>query len=616
MSKNWYRLDTAALIFPAIARRDWCNAFRVSAGLYEAVDPAILQRAADDMRRRFPFYFVTLHKGFFWYYLEETGRGVQVHQDYAYPLTFMSSREVKRNCLRILYYKNRIAVEFFHSLTDGRGGCVYLCNLTAHYLELKYGINIPKEGMIRDLSESPLPEELEDSFLKHAAEVAAVRKEEASYRLHGTKDPVGFKTLTTGVLNTQQLLDIAHAYQVSVTAFLAAVMTESIIAIQNCEYQRKRQRPVKITIPVDLRRLYGSKTLRNFSLVLNLGVDPRFGDYSLEELCKTIYHQIAAYATKQHMAGMIAANVCVADFMHTHEFPCVYRIHEEPQKKKLQDFTKLSYLLGVPFSSKNLSPKNIQQYLSGCRDSEEYPVLSQQLLRTMAKARYDSVCAGHFGLAEPEYLHFTSPIRRYPDLIVHRMLRKYDYEHFQGNPSADQKKMQAYSESSSERERASQSAEFDCDDMKKAEYMMDHIGETAEGIITTVTNFGFFVQLPNTVEGMVRVNAMSDDFYHFDEKKMCLRGERTRTEYRVGQTVRIKVLGASKDAKTVDFGLQNMKTARKPAPVSAGTKYSTRSRAARKSEQVEEPYSSYDYGKHFRYGRDARRKQNGRKKYR
>ena len=313
---------------------------------------------------------------------------------------------------------------------------------------------------------------------------------------------------------------------------------------------------------------------------------------------------------------MIAANVCVADFMHTHEFPCVYRIHEEPQKKKLQDFTKLSYLLGVPFSSKNLSPKNIQQYLSGCRDSEEYPVLSQQLLRTMAKARYDSVCAGHFGLAEPEYLHFTSPIRRYPDLIVHRMLRKYDYEHFQGNPSADQKKMQAYSESSSERERASQSAEFDCDDMKKAEYMMDHIGETAEGIITTVTNFGFFVQLSNTVEGMVRVNAMSDDFYHFDEKKMCLRGERTRTEYRVGQTVRIKVLGASKDAKTVDFGLQNMKTARKPAPVSAGRKYSTRSRAARKSEQVEEPYSSYDYGKHFRYGRDARRKQNGRKKYR
>lgn len=309
MQKDWYRLDTAALIFPAITRRDWCNVFRLSTNLKETVDPAILQQAADDLRSRFPSYYVTLRRGAFWYYLEKSSQKVKVHEDYAYPLTFMSSREVKRNCLRILYYKNRIAVEFFHSLTDGRGGCVYLCNLTAHYLELKYGINIPKEGMIRELSESPLPEELEDSFLKHAAEVAAVRKEEASYRLHGTKDPGGFKTLTTGVLNTQQLLDTAHAYHVSVTAFLAAVMTESIIAIQNCEYQRKRQRPVKITIPVDLRRLYGSKTLRNFSLVLNLGVDPRFGDYSLEELCKTIYHQIAAYATKQHMAGMIAANV-------------------------------------------------------------------------------------------------------------------------------------------------------------------------------------------------------------------------------------------------------------------------------------------------------------------
>ena len=183
MQKDWYRLDTAALIFPAITRRDWCNVFRLSTNLKETVDPAILQQAADDLRSRFPSYYVTLRRGAFWYYLEKSSQKVKVHEDYAYPLTFMSSREVKRNCLRILYYKNRIAVEFFHSLTDGRGGCVYLCNLTAHYLELKYGINIPKEGMIRDLSESPLPEELEDSFLKHAAEVAAVRKEEASYRL-------------------------------------------------------------------------------------------------------------------------------------------------------------------------------------------------------------------------------------------------------------------------------------------------------------------------------------------------------------------------------------------------------------------------------------------------
>ena len=112
MQKKWYRLDTAALIFPAITRRDWCNAFRVSASLSEPVDPEILQRATDDLRRRFPSYFVTLRKGFFWYYLEESSRPVTVQGDYAYPLTFMSSRELRRNCLRVLWYKNRIAVEF------------------------------------------------------------------------------------------------------------------------------------------------------------------------------------------------------------------------------------------------------------------------------------------------------------------------------------------------------------------------------------------------------------------------------------------------------------------------------------------------------------------------
>ena len=295
MQNNWYRLDTAALIFPAIARRDWSNAFRVSACLKDEVDVEILQQAVDALRPRFPSYYVTLRKGVFWYYLEESREPVKVQNDYAYPLTFMSSRELKHNCLRVLVYRNRIAVEFFHSLADGRGGSVYLCNLIACYLELKEAISIPCEGLIRDLSQTPPPEELEDSFLKNTAEVASGRKEERSYRLHGTREDRGFKTLTTGIVETR--------------ALLAAVMTESIIAMQNKEKARRHQRPVKITIPVDLRRLYGSQTLRNFSLVLNIGVDPRYGDYTLEELCRSIYHQLCANATRQNMAGMIAANV-------------------------------------------------------------------------------------------------------------------------------------------------------------------------------------------------------------------------------------------------------------------------------------------------------------------
>ena len=221
----------------------------------------------------------------------------------------MSSRELKKNCLRVLYYKNRIAVEFFHSLTDGRGGSIFLCNLVARYLELRHGLEIPKEGLIVDWNAPPPPEELEDSFLKNAAETAASRREEASYRLHGTRSERGFKTLTCGIVETQALLDTAHRYHVTVTALLAAVMAESIIAMQDAELPRRRQRPVKITIPVDLRRLYGSRTMRNFSLVVNIGADPRYGDYTLEELCRTMYHQLCANATPQNMAGMIAANV-------------------------------------------------------------------------------------------------------------------------------------------------------------------------------------------------------------------------------------------------------------------------------------------------------------------
>ena len=309
MQKKWYRLDTAALIFPAIARKDWSNAFRVSATLNEEIDPAILQQAADDMRPRFPSFFVTLKKGFFWYYLEESDLPVTVQSDYAYPLTFMNNQELSRNCLRILYYKNRIAVECFHSLADGRGGSVFLCNLAAHYLELKHGIQIPKEGLLVNLSDPPSKEELEDSFLKNAAEVASGRKEEPSYRLHGTREPTGFKTLTTGIVETQALLDTAHRYKVTVTALLAAVMVESIIGMQNERLPKKKQHAVKVTIPVDLRRLFGSKTLRNFSLVLNVGADPRYGDYSFEQLASTIYHQLCAFATPQNMAGMIAATV-------------------------------------------------------------------------------------------------------------------------------------------------------------------------------------------------------------------------------------------------------------------------------------------------------------------
>ena len=309
MQKKWYRLDTAALIFPAIARQDWCNAFRFSATLKEAVAPDILQQAVNDMKKRFPTFFVALRKGFFWYYLEESDEQLTVQPDYAYPLTFMRRKDLAHHCVRVLYYKNRIAVEIFHSVTDGHGGSVFISNLVAHYLELKCGIEIPRSDLIFDLSETPEKQELENSFFKHSAMVASGRKEAHAYRLHGTREPEGFKYLTTGIVDTRALIDAAHRYGVSVTSFLAAVMTESVMAIQNLDRPLKKQKPVKISLAIDLRRLFGSKTLRNFALAMNTEIDPRFGNYTLEEICTSISHQLGATVTKQNMAGMIAANV-------------------------------------------------------------------------------------------------------------------------------------------------------------------------------------------------------------------------------------------------------------------------------------------------------------------
>ena len=305
---------------------------------------------------------------------------------------------------------------------------------------------------------------------------------------------------------------------------------------------------------------------------------------------------------------MIAANVSVANLMNRNDFPCIYRIHDEPNVKRLTNYAHMAYMLGHPFNVKNaISPKEIQRYLSANEDTPEYSVLSSQMLRCMSKAVYDAKCLGHFGLAEKEYLHFTSPIRRYPDLIVHRMLRRYYYENDFTHRDGDEEKMRRFAEHSSERERAADDAEYECEDMKKAEYMSDKIGVVFSGTITSVKNFGFYVTLPNTIEGMVRVESLFDGYYRYDESRMSLINDRSHVVYRVGDTIQVRVISASKEARAIEFGVVRQsggKVREKTEPVKKGRK--TRSRSARKSEQ-------YGYQLNTR---TRGRKQNGKSKKR
>ena len=309
MRKQWYRLDNAALIFPAVMRKNWNNVFRVSATLKDTVDPGLLSRAAAELLPRFPAIFVRLRTGFFWYYLETVAEAPKAEEDYAWPLTPMSRRKLRKCCIRILYYQNRIAVEFFHSVTDGTGGMAFLQNLAARYLTLKEGLTIPAEGNIVDPGEPPKAEEVRDCFQLCAAKASVSRAEENAYRLRGNPEEDYFRHIVTGILPTDVLLEKAHEQGTTVTGWLAAVMAEAVLARQKEDPRPGRSRHIKITVPVNLRRIFGMNTMRNFTLAVNIGFDPRLGEYTHGEICRLMHHQLAAETIRQRMAGRVATNV-------------------------------------------------------------------------------------------------------------------------------------------------------------------------------------------------------------------------------------------------------------------------------------------------------------------
>ena len=258
-------------------------------------------------------------------------------------------------------------------------------------------------------------------------------------------------------------------------------------------------------------------------------------------------------------AFMIAANETVAGAISNMELPFIYRTHDEPDPKKIEEFMNLMSLLGynVTGNFKEITPIKMQQLLKQVEDKPEFEMLSTKLLRSMKKAKYTEENIGHFGLGSDCYTHFTSPIRRYPDLEVHRLLRKYLFNHEIDGESVNilEKKLIDIAEQSSEREQKAVEAEREVDDMKMAEYMEAHIGEEYEGKISGLTNFGMFVELDNLVEGLVHISTLKGDYYNYNSDIMAIVGDKTKKMYRLGDKVKIKVESANKTNKTVDFEL-------------------------------------------------------------
>ena len=258
---------------------------------------------------------------------------------------------------------------------------------------------------------------------------------------------------------------------------------------------------------------------------------------------------------------MIMANETVAEYITNMDLPFIYRVHDVPSEEKIEDFLNLVKQLGYNLKTriKSLTPSEFQNVLDELHDKPEFKILSSLLLRSMKKAVYSKDNIGHFGLALHNYTHFTSPIRRFPDLTVHRLLRTYLFNNDLSMNTINyyNSALVQIAEHSSEREQASIKAERDVDDMKMAEYMESHIGEEYDGVIVNVSSFGFFVELDNLVEGLVHVKTLADDMYNYIPELLSLVGKNTKKIYKIGDKVHVKVVNASKETSMIDFELED-----------------------------------------------------------
>ncbi len=256
---------------------------------------------------------------------------------------------------------------------------------------------------------------------------------------------------------------------------------------------------------------------------------------------------------------MIAANEVVAAHIHHMDLPFIYRVHESPKIKRLRQFVGVASVLGFRIKKQveTIQPRDLQQLLAQVKGKKEEPLLSTLMLRSMQRAVYSDKCSGHYGLASTDYTHFTSPIRRYPDLMVHRLLRTYLFEH-----RMDEHTVSYYHDylpevatHASAMEYQATLTERDVLDLKKAEYMEQFIGQKFEGIISSVTTFGMFIALENTIEGLVHVSSMKDDHYIYDERHLSYVGKRTKKSYRMGDEVTVKLVSVNVSEGMIDFTL-------------------------------------------------------------
>ena len=304
----------------------------------------------------------------------------------------------------------------------------------------------------------------------------------------------------------------------------------------------------------ELRQILGEKRRKRGSVNFDLPESKIILDENGKPIDIKPYER--SIATNMIEEFMLVCNETIAENSFWQEMPFMYRSHQEPDEDKLEKMEQFLRGFGYYLRKKDgeIHPREIQKVLQKAEGTDEERIITRMVLRSMMQARYTAENGGHFGLAAKYYCHFTSPIRRYPDLEIHRMIKKMLHGELDEKASAYyRRKMPDWAKHCSKQERVAEDAERDTDALKKVEFMEDKVGQIYEGIISGVTNWGIYVELPNTIEGMVALSQMDDDYYEFDEKKMLVFGKRTKKSYRLGDKVVVSVAKVDRMMGTIDF---------------------------------------------------------------
>lgn len=304
----------------------------------------------------------------------------------------------------------------------------------------------------------------------------------------------------------------------------------------------------------ELRQILGEKRRKRGSVNFDLPESKIILDENGKPIDIKPYEK--SIATNMIEEFMLVCNETIAENSFWQEMPFMYRSHQEPDEDKLEKMEQFLRGFGYYLRKKDgeIHPRELQKVLQKAEETDEERIITRMVLRSMMQARYTAENGGHFGLAAKYYCHFTSPIRRYPDLEIHRMIKKMLHGELDEKASAYyRRKMPDWAKHCSKQERVAEDAERDTDALKKVEFMEDKVGQIYEGIISGVTNWGIYVELPNTIEGMVALSQMDDDYYEFDEKKMLVFGKRTKKSYRLGDKVLVSVAKVDRMMGTIDF---------------------------------------------------------------